>query len=101
MREQQECEELGQRDSGSFGVRVKGQTSTGDVVVGVCWGLPGQEKTFPDCFTSTCPGPCERLEPPLDGMKGNTAEHKSSATGADPYSKEDHVRKKKAWGSKQ
>lgn len=83
---------------GDLGSIIMGQMSTGDVVE-VCWGLPGQGKPFSDCFTSTCPGPCERLKPPLDGREGDTAGHKS--TGIDPYSKEDHVRNEKAWGSKQ
>lgn len=77
--------------SGSFGVKIIGQMSTGDVVVSVCWGLPGQGKPFSDCFTSTCPGPCESLKsPPLDGMKGDTAGHEKGATGIDPCNKEEN-----------
>lgn len=95
------CAWDGQGASGRFGVKIIGQTSTGDVVVGVYWGLPGQGKPFSDCFTSTYPRPCERFEPPLDGLKGDTAGHKSSAAGTDPFNKEDHVRKEKAWGSEQ
>lgn len=82
---------------GSFGVKIVGQTSTGDVTVGVCWGLPGQGKLFSDSFTSTCPGPCERLEPPLDGLKRPHSRTQELLTTR----REDHVRKEKAWGSKQ
>lgn len=81
VRKQQDCEELCLGQTGSQWELWGQDYRAGEhswCGGGVCWGLPAQGKPFSGCFTSTCPGPCEKLRPPLDGMKGDTAGHKST-----------------------